>query len=145
MEIKLIRKDFTENSTIGDWVIDDVFYSFTLEDRDRQRQPDGSIIPWAPALKVYGLTAIPYGTYEVITDYSVRFKKVMPLILGVPDFKGVRVHILNIATESEGCVGLGLTKTVDFIGQSKKAFDGFIPKLLKGLAEGKVILTVTAE
>ncbi len=143
MEIKLIVRDLSDISSIGDLIIDGKFFSYTLEDKDRQTQPDGSIIPWRPELKVPGQTAIPYGTYEVITNYSVRFKKVMPLILDVPSFSGIRIHILNQATESEGCIGLGYTKSKDFIGQSKKAFDDFFPILQAGLEEGKVMLTKT--
>lgn len=145
MELKLIRKDHTNNSAIGDFIIDGSFFSYSLEDKDRQIQPDGSIIPWEAKLKVYGQTAIPYGVYEVITNYSNRFKKVMPLILDVPDFSGIRIHILNQAKESEGCIGLGLTKSIDFIGNSGKAFDKFMPILTKGLLAGKVILTITKE
>jgi len=145
MELKLIRKDHTNNSAVGDFLIDGSFFSYALEDKDRQIQADGSILAWKPSLKVYGQTAIPYGVYEVITNYSNRFKKVMPLILDVPDFSGIRIHILNQANESEGCIGLGLTKSVDWIGKSEAAFNKFFPILQAGLEAGKVNLTITKE
>ena len=52
MELSLIRKEFTTESTIGDLLIDGKFYSFALEDMYRDK-------------KIKGVTAIPYGTYEM--------------------------------------------------------------------------------
>jgi hypothetical protein len=105
MDLHMVRRKFSPISTIGEWYINQKSFCWTLEDMDRQIQKDGSILPWDKRLKLYGLTAIPYGTYEVITNYSVRFKRVMPLILDVPDFKGIRIHVLNWAEETEGCIG----------------------------------------
>lgn len=132
MKLTLIRKEFTDISTIGDLLIDGQFFCYVLEDMIR---PEGVKIP--------GQTAIPYGSYEVITNYSNRFKKVMPLLLNVPHFEGVRIHSLNTAEQTEGCIGIGFTKGVDFIGQSRSAFADFIEKLRAGLAEGKVRIEVT--
>jgi len=129
MKLELIRKEFTEHSTIGDLLIDGQFFCFTLEDVVRD-------------VKIPGQTAIPYGSYEVITDYSNRFKKVMPLLLNVPGFDGVRIHSGNTDKDTEGCVLIGFTKTKDFIGESKKAFLEFLPKLQAGLKEGKVRINI---
>ena len=142
MKLTLIRKEFTKYSTIGDLLIDDVWFSFTLEDVDRQRLDDGSIIPWAGELKVPGQTAIPYGSYEVITNYSDRFQKVMPLLLDVPDFQGIRIHNGSVAADTEGCPLLGYKKQTNFINKSVRAFTDFMPKLQAGLQEGKVIIDV---
>ena len=73
MRLDLIRKTFTEYSTIGDLLIDGKFYRYTLEDMYRDK-------------KIKGVTAIPYGTYEVIINFSNRFQKPMPLLLNVPNF-----------------------------------------------------------
>ena len=146
MELKLIRKDHSSNSAIGDFLIDGSFFSYSLEDKDRQIQPDGSIIPWKSSLKVYGQTAIPYGVYEVITNYSNRFKKVMPLLLDVEGFEGVRIHSGNVNTDTEGCILLGIkTQIENFIGNSRDTFNKFMPLLEEGLNDGKVILTITKE
>lgn len=130
MEIKVIRETFSEISTIGRMTIDGLFECYTLEDKVRTGP------------KVPGKTAIPYGRYEVVIDDSVRFKKPMPHILDVPDFTGVRIHPLNIAQETEGCIGVGNTKGVDFIGESKAAFSVFFLKLDKALKTGKVFVDV---
>jgi hypothetical protein len=145
LKLELIRKVFTDISTIGDLLIDGKRFSYALEDKDMQRLEDGSIIPWSGELKIPGETAIPYGTYEVITDFSNRFKRVMPLIKDVPGFAGVRIHTGNTAENTEGCLLLGYIKNPNFVGQSKKAFDDFFPLLKSGLKEGKVWLTISAE
>ena len=96
MELKLNRIFLGSSATIGELYIDKKYIADTLEDRVR---PEGE--------KVYGKTAIPEGTYEVKLTYSPRFKKILPEILNVPNFSGIRIHSLNKAEESEGCIGVG--------------------------------------
>ena len=132
MELSLIRKEFTTESTIGDLLIDGKFYSFTLEDMYRDK-------------KIKGVTAIPYGTYEVIINFSNRFQRPMPLLLNVPGFDGIRIHNGNKAEHTEGCILVGFTKSKNFIGNSKSAFIQFMPKLQAGLKTGKVFIEITRE
>lgn len=105
MNLKLKREDFTEDSTIGKLYINDVFHCFTLEDKVRDT-------------KIQNITAIPAGKYEVIISYSNRFKQMMPLLLNVPNFQGVRIHWGNYSKDTEGCILVGNTKKVNFIGNS---------------------------
>jgi hypothetical protein len=132
MELSLIRKEFTTESTIGDLLIDGKFYSFTLEDMYRDK-------------KIKSVTAIPYGVYEVIINFSNRFQRPMPLLLNVPGFDGIRIHNGNKAEHTEGCILVGFTKGKDFIGNSKSAFIQFMPKLQAGLKTGKVFIEITRE
>ena len=83
-------------STIGELSIDSKYFSDTLEDRVR---PKGE--------KVYGETAIPEGTYTVVLSYSPKFKKVLPEILNVPNFTGIRIHSGNTSADSSGCILVG--------------------------------------
>jgi len=131
MNLKLTRKDFTDNSTIGDLYIDTEWFCYTLEDTLRE-----------PGEKVAGKTAIPAGVYRVVIDFSNRFQKNMPHILDVPGFEGIRIHAGNTAAHTEGCPLLGMTKAKDFIGKSKLAFEAFMPRLSEGLRTGKVLLTI---
>jgi hypothetical protein len=133
MKLELIRKEFTDVSTIGDLSIDGKFFSYTLEDCVRD-------------VKIPGETAIPYGTYEVITNFSNRFKKVMPYIKDVPGFEGVRIHSGNYAGDTEGCILVGYTSAVDFVGLSRAAFDDFFGRLTAALNnDEKVWLTINKE
>lgn len=141
MILTVTREIFTDHSTTGMLYVDEAFFCYTLEDRDRQKQADGSIIPWVPSLKIPKETAIPYGTYQVITDYSNRFKKVMPHILNVPNFEGIRIHSGNTDHDTEGCLLLGMSLNKDFVGRSKEAFDKFFSLLQKALKEDHVSIT----
>lgn len=119
MELKLIRETFTDKSTIGSLFVNGIFFCYTLEDKDRKLESGG--------VKEYAKTAIPRGKYKVINSFSNRFKKYMPELVNVPQFAGIRIHSGNTADHSEGCILVGSTKAVDFIGNSKVTFD----KLMK--------------
>lgn len=118
MKLLLIRKNYTDSSTIGDLFIDGIYECHTLEDKVR---PAGE--------KVFGKTAIPAGTYEVIVNFSNRFQTLMPLLLAVPGFEGVRIHCGNTAADTEGCILVGYTVGEDFLGDSRKAFSVLFPKI----------------
>lgn len=58
-------------------------------------------------VKIKSKTGIPRGFYEIVMTLSNRFKKVMPLLLKVPNFEGVRIHSGNTELDTEGCLILG--------------------------------------
>jgi hypothetical protein len=87
MELKVIRKIFTNKSTIGELHINGKFFCYTLEDKDRYVEQGGK--------KEFGITAIPRGTYSVVLSFSNRFQKYLPEILNVPQFVGIRMHTGN--------------------------------------------------
>lgn len=125
MKLTLKRTDFTDNSTIGELFIDGAFFCYTIEDKVRE-------------VKIKGVTAIPTGTYKVIVNMSNRFKKLMPLLLDVPNFEGVRIHAGNTSADTEGCLILGYSKSANFVGNSKKAVADFMKKI-----EGQKDITIT--
>jgi hypothetical protein len=117
MYLQLIRESFTSKSTEGKIFINGEFVCYTLEDKDR-------FLEEGINEKVYGETAIPRGTYEVVLSKSNRFKKILPEILEVPGYTGIRIHSGNKPEDSEGCilVGLNNTKAEDnWVGSSKPA------------------------
>ncbi len=130
MLLELFRRWKTPYETIGELYIDGAYFCYTLEDAIRDK-------------KIPKETAIPCGQYEVITNYSVRFKKVMPLILNVPGFTGVRIHAGNTKADTSGCILLGNTRGEDFIGGSRNAMNAFMVKLRAGLKAGRVTLVIT--
>ena len=125
MEIKLIRESFGDTFTEGKLLIDNVFECYTVEDTDKKMEDDLTV-------KVNGKTAIPRGRYEVILSMSNRFKKVLPEVLNVPGFAGIRIHSGNSSVDTEGCIILGSVNNKlddDWIGGSKIALTQFMAKL----------------
>jgi hypothetical protein len=129
MNLKLVRRTLTEQSTIGTLSINGVFECFTLEDRVRP-------------VKIHGATAIPAGIYEVAITFSDRFQKPLPLLLNVPNFAGIRIHPGNTAADTEGCILVGTTERKDFIGNSRVAFRALFAKLDAALKREKVFIEV---
>jgi hypothetical protein len=96
MILKLYRYRYNtegDRNIIGHLYIDGEFFAHTLEDEKR-----------AEGVKVYGKTAIDDGVYEVKLTYSPRFKRLMPLLLNVPRFSGIRIHGGNDSGDTLGCI-----------------------------------------
>ena len=133
MILTLHRTTFDAKSTLGDLSLDGVFFCHTLEPRVR----------YGP--KIPGRTAIPAGSYNVVIDMSARFKRLMPHVLDVPGFEGIRIHSGNTDADTAGCILLGKVAGKDWIGESRAAFEAFFPKLQQALAQGPVRLVITDE
>jgi hypothetical protein len=116
VNIEIRRLVFTDNSSIGKLTIDGQFFCFTLEDKNRE-------IPGAPVSewKVAGKTAIPVGTYKLVIDWSVRFKRWMFHLLDVPGFGGIRIHSGNTDADTEGCILVGTNRATDEVLNSRVA------------------------
>ena len=95
-------------------------YCNSLEDEDRGLTSDMSVDEVLEVKNKHkGQTAIPRGRYKVTITYSPRFKKDMPLLNAVKGFTGIRLHPLNDANGSEGCIGFGVNDKVGWISNSK--------------------------
>jgi hypothetical protein len=124
MKLTLHRNSGTVDYTAGKLFVEGEFFCYTLEDQERD-------------VKVYGKTAIPKGTYRIVLNWSPRFKRILPLLIGVPDFTGIRIHPGNKASHTEGCILVG-----DWDGNAKDAWLGNsvvafnrLLKLLKSVKE----------
>lgn len=125
MELLLERRPSWKSSTIGRLSIDGTFFAFTLEDVVR------------PGPKVAHETAIPPGRYRVDITHSQRFDRMLPILLDVPGFTGVRIHSGNTAVDTSGCILVGQRAEVNFIEDSKLALAALQPQIAGAIARGE--------
>lgn len=116
MKLEIKREPSANGCTIGSLYVNDVFECYTLEDVVRDQ-------------KIHGETAIPAGTYQVVITFSPRFQRDLPLLVGVPDFEGVRIHPGNTSADTEGCILPGQTRTANSVGASRLAFEALFRKI----------------
>ena len=109
MKLELKRIAYKETYTIGKLYIDGIYFCDTLEDKVRD-------------IKIKDKTAIPCGTYKVQITYSNRFKKMMPLLLNVPGFEGIRIHNGNSESDTSGCILVGQNKVKGKLVNSKMIY-----------------------
>jgi hypothetical protein len=112
MRLTLTRVERVDDATIGKLEIDGIFICWTLEDVVRP-----------PGVKIPGSTAIPAGVYPVQITWSPRFKVDMPLLIGVPNFHGVRIHPGNDAGDTEGCILPGMERRGATVIRSREAYN----------------------
>lgn len=138
MKIEITRKHFLPTCTIGELAVDGEFLCLTIEDTVRQIAEE-PVSAW----KIPKVTAIPVGTYEVQITMSNRFKKPLPLLVGVEGFEGVRIHTGNTSQDTEGCiiVGSNWDGESDFVGGSRVAFDKLLDCIQS--AADSCILTIS--
>lgn len=128
MNIVLNRKFKRPLYTIGTLAVDGEYFCDTLEDPVR---PAGQ--------KVLGQTAVPAGVYEAVLTLSPRFKRVLPLLLDVPGFTGVRIHAGNTAEDTQGCILVGWNTEKGRITSSRLTEDALVTRLKRAQDEGEKI------
>jgi len=141
MELELTRSVKTNKSTIGELTVNGVFECFILEDKDRGLRKDMPISELI-VMKIKTRTAIPTGRYEIVVSFSDKFQKMLPLLLDVPAFAGIRIHPGNTDANTEGCLFPGKTKSPDMIGSSRVAFTALFDKIKAALQREKIFITV---
>ena len=129
MKLKVVRQPSDDTCTLGELFVNDEHECYTLEDVVR---PDG-------APKVFGQTAIPYGTYSVSITFSPHFQRDLPLLADVPDFEGVRIHPGNTAADTEGCLLVGEESGRDQILQSRAAFEPLFAKIRDAISNSEEV------
>lgn len=144
MEILLKRKKLENRYTIGELTLPDGMLIHTLEDKDRGLQ---SFMPISEIMKIKkpAATAIPQGRYEICLTYSNRFKKLLPLLMDVPGFSGIRIHAGNTEHDTEGCILLGKMVMEDHLLDSRAAVSDFMKWFTEIIKKEKVFITITTK
>lgn len=122
MKLQLKRIALKDTYTIGRLLIDGKYFCDTLEDKVRDFNKDGDLLDKGED-KVYGQTAIPYGTYKITIGYSPRFKRNLPRLQAVKHFEGILIHPGNTAEDTHGCILVGFNTIKGRIVNSKITFD----------------------
>lgn len=147
MKLKIWRKWPKSGYTIGIFYVSGARLSNSLEDTDRglvQSMPIGII----NQKKTKGYTAIPKGTYKVILSVSPKFKErawakryggLVPEILDVKGFSGVRIHPGNRASDTDGCPLVGDNTDVGRLTNSTNRYYQLMNKILPAWERGEEI------
>lgn len=150
MKILIDRAWKKPTYTISRLFVDGKRFYESLEDKDRglkKTDPLSTI----QSKKVYGETAIPSGVYEIALSVSEKFKSRMwakkyngmvPEILNVPGFSGVRIHPFNRPEESFGCIGVGQNRITGMITNSTKCYYELMDKYLIPASNRKEKITI---
>jgi hypothetical protein len=93
-------------------------------------------------VKVFGKTAIPYGTYEIVRTYSNKYKKILPLLMNVPHFEGIRIHSGNTAEDTDGCILPGFNTVKGKVTDSRNTFKKLDAWIESASKKGKVYIQI---
>ena len=129
MELVLTRIAKRKTYTIGRLEIEgageNLYFCDTLEPTWRDYAHGGR--------KVKGRSAIPEGRYALVISWSPKYNAWLPILLGVPNFSGIRIHAGNTAADTEGCILVGKNKLVGQVVDSRI----WLHRLKKKIVEAK--------
>ena len=145
VKLKLQRIAKKESYTIGKLYVNGEYFCDTLEDPIRNlvdNNNDGDFNDEGEG-KIWGQTAILNGEYEILYTFSPKFKKLMPVLVGVKGFSGIRIHAGNSANDTHGCILCGKNKIKGGLVDSRITCDKLYT-LIKSAkdANKKVIITI---
>lgn len=153
INLKVIRKWPKSTYTVGRFYVGNTFFANSMEDTDRglwQTMPLTEI----QRRKVWGQTAIPKGTYVVKLTYSSKFatrtwgykyRGLVPQIVDVPGFEGIRIHPGSTANDTSGCILVGINKKVGMVLNSTSTYYDLMDNYLMPAHRRGEDITITIE
>lgn len=138
--------------TIGSLSLNGKYFCDTIEDTDRGLTSEMSEYE-VSTKKIYGKTAIPYGTYLIdMNTISNKFKDrtwakpyngKLPRLVNVKGYEGVLIHVGNTAQDSLGCILVGENKVKGKVINSTSCFNKLMNILTQAhLRKEDIILTI---
>ena len=118
-----------QNSVASDSSVNSVYICDTLEPQWRDYAKG--------AYKVKGKSAITEGRYAVVITYSPKFKMWLPLLLGVRNFSGIRIHAGNTVKDTQGCILVGENREVGKVLNSRKHLNIVKSKIVEAKENGE--------
>ena len=148
MKLTLKRTFKGPQYTIGKLYVNGVYECDTLEDTDRGLYETQSLLE-IQSKKVYGQTAIPYGTYKIdMNTVSPKFKDrswakpykgILPRLENVKGYEGVLIHVGNDQEATSGCILVGENRIKGKVINSTACFYALMTTLLKARDIGESI------
>ena len=155
LELLLERIYTCPTYTIGKLYIDGKYFCDTIEDTDRNLF-DSMPLEEIKAKKVYGETAIPCGTYDITMNvrsskysdfkrytWAKPYNAYIPRLLNVKAYDGILIHVLNYATDSLGCIGVGVNKSKGSISESTTHFYRLMDQYMMPAKEKGIKIKIT--
>ena len=115
MIVTLLRTHALPDRTLGTLYLPNGWYCHTLELPIRAMTD--------------GKTCIPFGTYELRTTWSPRFKRWLPQVLYVPGYSGIRIHAGNTPADTSGCILVGKRLPNGDLADSRLTLEQLIKQL----------------
>jgi hypothetical protein len=132
--LTVLRNPSENGATVSEMLLDGVPECFVLEDEIREVE-GVPVSQW----KVKGASAIPAGKYRVVLTMSNRVKKVLPELLEVPGFSGVRIHAGNDKDDTEGCLLVGQERGSETVTRSRDAMVELMAALTGVVEQGESV------
>ena len=118
-DLLLVRKLFTNKSTMGELFLNNKFHSYTLELPDLNNKRS--------------ISCIPEGTYNCrlrLPRESATRDYIHLLVQDVPDRDWILFHRGNYPYQSQGCILVGLGSQQNFVSNSTLAMDLLIKEVI---------------
>jgi len=134
MNLLLQRHEYTDQSTVGDLLIDGEEFSYTLELPKKDGLP-GSAIPAG----TYPIVLAPSPKFEKSSDpWVLRYSSAMPHIMDIPGRSLIMIHWGDVPQNTDGCVLVGfLHPAPDLIEESRMAFERLYANIQQALSQGE--------
>lgn len=146
MEIRIRRTYTGTDYTIGHLYVDGTYFCDTLEPPVRTLPavcPDTAKgYTCTCKEKVWGKTAIPYGTYPLAVMWSPKFRARMIRLLKVPHFSGILIHQGNTVKDTAGCILVGRNTQKGKVLDSTQTMRTLRSLVWKALERENVTLTL---